>query len=82
MKNRGGHDWSDGILYQYPRKDSEYILKIMEMPAQEADDQLASLQGRLTLPLFWAGGESPLSIPSLHSNIHCLRKAGRTARFM
>ncbi|SEU28221.1 phosphotransferase enzyme family protein [Paenibacillus sp. NFR01] len=44
---RGGHDWSDGILYEYSRDGRTHILKIMELPAGQAQESLSALEARL-----------------------------------
>lgn len=44
---QGGHPWSDGVLYDYTQGSVPYILKVMEMPAADAEERLTTMKGRL-----------------------------------
>ncbi|WP_040949772.1 phosphotransferase enzyme family protein [Gorillibacterium massiliense] len=48
----GGHPWSDGVLYEYEKDAVPHILKVMEMPAGEAQDKLTALDARLQFVRF------------------------------
>lgn len=49
---RGGHEWSDGVLYEYEKEGQPRILKVMEMPSHQARDKLMALDARLNFARF------------------------------
>lgn len=60
---RGGHDWSDGVLYEYGHGDETRILKVMEFPATEAGDKLPALEARLKFVRYLGESGIPMIFP-------------------
>lgn len=48
----GGHEWSDGVLYEYLHNGKARILKIMDMPMDQAEDKVAAIRARLQFVRF------------------------------
>lgn len=49
---QGGHDWSDGVLYEYEQEGRPHILKVKELPAEQTRDMLKALDARLSFVRF------------------------------
>lgn len=49
---RGGHAWSDGVLYEYEQDGRTHILKVKELSAAQARDAVAALDARLKFVRF------------------------------
>jgi Ser/Thr protein kinase RdoA (MazF antagonist) len=61
----GGREESDGVVYAYPHRDSQRLLKIMALPAQDQHGRLFCLDERLRFMRFLGENGAPIAFPRL-----------------
>lgn len=65
---RGGHAWSDGILYEFGQNGLTCILKVMELPAAEAAGRLPAVIARLQFAAYLGDHDVPIIRPLISAD--------------
>lgn len=63
----GGHEWSDGVLFEYVENSAEKVLKFMSLPVNSAED-IAKVKERLNYLHFLGKNDVSIVYPSYSKN--------------